>query len=350
MRNFTTRRNENDHAEHDHSHYTSWMLLAFGLLVACGRAPAQDLPTGRIDLPPPPLSALSGSGMGRSTFEDPPTAPNRPDSPVQALERMMGQAPESDREPEREAEPDEIETDRDSFTPATSVVGRGRLVVESAYTFQENRGFKETHSVPEFVARYGLTDRIELRLGWNYEVGGVGTETSGSDASDEDPNAQARLRREYTLAYGAKVQLTYQDGWLPRSIVIVQGFTPTGGSTGATTASRLVATYAAGWLLPNKWRFDAAIRYGMESENGDHFSNWAPSAVLKIPIGEKWATHVEYFGVFSAGKAEDTSQHYFSTGLHYLVTSNVEVGFRVGWGLNNQSARFFSNVGFGWRF
>jgi hypothetical protein len=158
------------------------------------------------------------------------------------------------------------------------------------------------------------------------------------------------VRREYTLAYGAKVRVTDQDGWIPRSSVILQGFTPTGGSSGATTATQLVATYAAGWLLPNRWRFDSALRYGTQSEDGDRFSEWAPSAVLKIPFGEKWSTHIEYFGIFTSGKSENTAQHFVSPGLHYLVTSNLEVGFRVGWGLNNQSARFFSNVGFGWRF
>jgi hypothetical protein len=32
------------------------------------------------------------------------------------------------------------------------------------------------------------------------------------------------------------------------------------------------------------------------------------------------------------------------------VTENLEVGVRVGWGLNDQTPRFFSNVGFGWRY
>ena len=36
--------------------------------------------------------------------------------------------------------------------------------------------------------------------------------------------------------------------------------------------------------------------------------------------------------------------------MHYLVTPNVELGVRVGWGLNEPVGRFFSNVGFGWRF
>src|SRR5262245_21325490 len=49
---------------------------------------------------------------------------------------------------EEPRERDEIETDRDSFTPAVTTAGRGRLIFESAYTFLDNRGVKETHSFP----------------------------------------------------------------------------------------------------------------------------------------------------------------------------------------------------------
>jgi hypothetical protein len=252
---------------------------------------------------------------------------------------------------ERNGERDEIETDRDSFTPATTTAGRGRLIVESAYSFIDNRRVKETHSVPELILRYGLTERVELRLGWNYEVGGAGGEVTGTGGSAAgEILAGQPVRREYTLSYGAKVRVSDHRGWVPGSAVIVQGFTPTGGGAGTTTATQLVATYVTGWELPNRWKLDAAFRYGFVSEEGDRFNHWAPSVVLKVPVGERWAAHAEYFGIFTTGKAENSTLHFFSPGVHYLVTPDLEVGVRVGWGLNDQSARFFSNTGFGWRF
>jgi hypothetical protein len=75
-----------------------------------------------------------------------------------------------------------------------------------------------------------------------------------------------------------------------------------------------------------------------------------PSVVLRVPLGEQFNVHAEYFGNFSTGKAEAFTRHYFSPGIHYLITPNLEVGVRVGWGLNDQSPRFFANAGFGWRF
>jgi hypothetical protein len=306
------------------------------------------------------------TGVSRGSAQGPTAAPvvelapgpappaAAPRDTAGAFETLVGGERE---ELERREEGDEIETDRNSFTPASSVVGRRRAVVESAYSFVDNRRGLETHSLPELLVRYGLTERVELRVGFNYEVGGGSNEITASGAGFNEAHHAGRvgperegLERETKVTYGVKLRLTDQNRWLPRSAVILMGTTPTGGSPGSATATQLIATGVAGWELANRWRFDTAIRYGTASAEGDLFSRWAPSAVLRVPVGERWGVHAEYFGVFSAGRPENTAQHYFSHGAHFLVTRDLEVGVRVGWGLNDQSTRFFTNVGLGWRF
>lgn len=249
--------------------------------------------------------------------------------------------------PEDESgEPDEIETDRDSFTPATTTAGRARWIVESAWTFIDNRDVAETHSFPEFIARYGTTDWLELRFGWNYEVGGEGNSVSGGSSFGE-PFAEAGVVSESQIVYGAKSIVSQQWGWLPQSAVILQAATPTSGPDPATS---FVGTYVFGWQLAERWKWDSSIRYSLDSENGDHFNLWAPSTVLKHSIGERWNAHIEYFGIFSDGNEQETVKHVISPGLHYLLTSNFEIGVRLGWGLNEQAPNFFANVGGGYRF
>jgi hypothetical protein len=250
-------------------------------------------------------------------------------------------------EEREERERDEIETDRDSFTPATTTAGRGRLIFESAYTFEDNRGVKETHSFPEAVFRYGLTERLELRFGFNYEVGGAPNDASASGADTDEQDSSKKLERDSEVLYGLKVRVSDQAGWLPGSSLILQGFTPT---SGKANDSQLVATYVAGWEFFRRWKFDAALRYSTDSDREDHFNTWAPSAVLKVPVLERLNVHVEYFGLFSDGKQKDFSRQFVSPGAHYLLNDNLEVGFRLGWGLNEQSARFFVNAGVGVRF
>jgi hypothetical protein len=116
----------------------------------------------------------------RGTAQEPPAPP-----PTSSADLILGGEEALTRSPEREEREnrfeDHIETDRDAFTPTTKTVEQGRLVVESSYSFEDNRGIPETHSFPELLLRYGLTERIELRLGWNYEVGGVSSAASGLD-------------------------------------------------------------------------------------------------------------------------------------------------------------------------
>lgn len=246
-------------------------------------------------------------------------------------------------EPE-DSEDDKLETDRDSFTPATTVLKRGQVLFESSYSMLDLRGRPDSHSFPEILTRIGVTDRIELRLGWNYEIGGGGSISSTDLIGDEEASG---IEEEASLLYGLKVAMTEQNDWLPRSALIVQGSTPT---AGPDNHSLLNLGYVVGWELPNEWMLDLAIRYLVLAEEDDHYNEWAPSAVLKIPVGERWNVHAEYFGLFTQNRDEPLSPQYFSPGVHYYVTNDCEIGVRVGWGLNDDAANFFSNVGIGIRF
>lgn len=289
--------------------------------------------------------ALLGAGSGLAQVpEDVPSPSDRfPFRPLMDDSRTSPPYRPS-VEPYFDQEP--LETDRDSFTPATSTVSKGWMIVESAYSFIDQRESKDTHSLPEFVARYGLTDWLELRFGAGYEVGGAGNSISsgGAGPGRSEPGA---IESEAQLSYGFKIGLTQQDGWKPRSAVILQGISPT---SGPESTSQFVGAYVLGWQFANDWVWDSAVRFVTDEFEADRHSLWAPSTVLKVPLGERWNVHAEYFGIMSSGLADPKSDHYFSPGLHYLVTNDLELGVRVGWGLNDSAANFFTNVGLGWRF
>ena len=244
---------------------------------------------------------------------------------------------------ETPAEQEPLETDRDSFTFAATTVGAGRTLVESAYTFIDNRNVPNSNSLPELITRIGLTDRIEFRLGWNYEAGGGGAVSSADSGDQETPG----LKYESQISYGFKFALTKQNSWLPESACVIQGTTPT---AGPENSSQVLVGYVFGWKLFNDWKLDSAIRYGTETESGDHFNQWAPSVVLKAPLNKRWNVHGEYFGIFTDGRATNTNAQYLSPGISYLITDNCEVGIRLGWGIDRDAANFFENIGFGVRF
>jgi hypothetical protein len=242
-----------------------------------------------------------------------------------------------------EEDAEEIETDRDSLTPSTALVSPGRRLFETSYSYIDNHRGPETHSFPEALLRYGLTERLELRLGWNYETGGVNTILSGN-ATPEHAEREEGSR----LLYGAKWALMDQSNRLPRLALIAQGTTPT---SGESSLSNLSLTPVWGWTMANGWVWDSACRFQTSNDGeSDHFNVWTPSTVLKVPLNSDWKSHFEYFSVLADGRDEATVQHFVSPGISRLLSPDIEIGLRVGWGLNEQSPDFFANFGVGWQF
>jgi hypothetical protein len=240
------------------------------------------------------------------------------------------------------AEREELETDRDSFTFAPTTAGPATSILEASYSFIDNRLGPEAHSFPELLLRRGIGERFEARLGFNYEAGGPGT-VSGSEFGGEDIETEEEGR----MLYGMKVETTDQEGLLPRSALIVQGYTPVSGPSNKST---VVVGESFGWRFTNGWEWTTAMRYGTGFEAEDAFNQWAPSSVVKIPLGERWNVHAEYFAILSSQKDVPLNIQYASVGGHVLATENLELGLRVGWGLNDTSPDFFSNLGVGWRY
>src|SRR5262245_53440988 len=278
----------------------------------------------------------------------PPAAVAQPPEAVAA--EVAGSSASEGDESGTDTEADErvefIETDRNSFTFAPMTPGRGRLIVESAYSYINIGSEGTKHSFPETVFRYGVADRLELRLGYNFETG------RASEAAEGDIAGNFGINAEQQVLYGFKYQVTRQpaeSGILPNSAFLAQAHTPVGSIEGRT---QMRMGYAWGWVLPNGWTFDSAFRFGTDREGGDGFTLWAPSTVLKIPLGrdKRWFTHVEYFGIMTQAKEDDFSKQFIDTGLHYFVTPNFEVGSVVAFGINDQTRGVLVNVGFGIRF
>ncbi|MFM9023877.1 MAG: transporter [Planctomycetaceae bacterium] len=254
---------------------------------------------------------------------------------VLALAAAPGAAP---------AEEWDLGTDRDAFTPCTHTVAAGTILQEASYVYIDNLAGLPTNNYPEWLLRIGATERFEWRFGVNYGVGSQGNVVTSVEVGEG--TLDGRRLYESSLLYGFKLDATEQDGWLPESCFIMEGTTPTFGDVLGTVP---VATIVAGWELPSGGRLDAALRSAYSEGLVEWFSRWSPSVVLRMPITERFEVHAEWFGSFTQGLADDTSQPFFSPGMHVMMTRNLELGVRVGWGLTAEAAPFFSDAGLGWR-
>lgn len=239
----------------------------------------------------------------------------------------------------------ELDTDRDAFTPATRPVAVGHVVTEASYSFIDNRGTPATNSFPELLVRFGAREWFEWRFGVNYEAGSGGSVVTAVETGEGVEGDE--FASESNVLYGFKALVSEQSGWVPRSSAIVEAFTPLSGDVWGTEPA---ITYVFGWELLSAWRFDAAIRYVLADSAEGLFNKWLPSAVLRMPVTERWEVHAEWFGSWSDGLEDEKVRPFVGPGTHFMITPNLEIGCRMGWGLTQDAATYFVDSGLGWRF
>jgi hypothetical protein len=239
----------------------------------------------------------------------------------------------------------DLHTDRDAFTPSTATVPVGTLLSEGSYVFIDNRSGPDTNAYPELLCRLGSTERFEWRLGVGYVDNAGGYLVTNAEGNEG--RGDSTIAYETSVLYGFKALVTEQVDWLPESCLIAEAFTSVYGEVSGTVPA---ITYAWGWKSEQAWRLDAALRYVYAQGRVVWFNKWQPSVVLRVPVTERWEVHAEYFSTFTDGALDNAVVPFLSPGTHYNLTKNLEVGIRVGWGLNQDAANFFSDAGFGWRY
>ena len=240
-----------------------------------------------------------------------------------------------------------LATDRPDFTEASSVVGRGVLQIETGYTYfhdDEDGTRTRTHSLPESLFRYGITDNIELRLVWNYlweSQSSAGTTESFDSAED--------------LVLGAKFALTSQSELIPESALILDFSTPTGGADFTGRHAEFGSNFLFGWDLPNDKSVAGSFGYSTGTEFltlpppapivADRFGIFHSSITHGIPLKESWKAYFEYFGLYFDGLSGGRPENYFDSGVTYLLNNNVQFDARIGVGLNSAASDVFAGMG-----
>ena len=249
-------------------------------------------------------------------------------------ERLKSPFQPSDEEP--------LVTDRPDFTEASSVVGRGRVQLESGYTFVRDRsaGIETTaHAVPQFVWRIGVTEAIELRIVWDAgylferEVDRTaGTATKQSGGTDMD--------------LGVKIALTKQDHWIPESALIATLSAPTGASEFRSYKTQPRSNLLYSWDLNEDISLACSTGLAALTEGDDNFIFFHQSASLGFSLTDKLGMYTEWYVHAFSGAEVSSPQHYADGGITYQFTPNLQVDWRIGVGLNEHADDLFTGVGY----
>lgn len=233
----------------------------------------------------------------------------------------------------------DMETDRPDFTEGVTPIAPGHLQLESGYTYtrdSEPGVLLEEHTVPEFLLRIGLIEDLELRLGW---AGYISSEGLGEDGE------KSRVEGINDFSLGFKHGMYREDGWLPNLSLIGEISLPTGSRE--VTSDEVEPGVKFLWSyefddfgLTGNLNFSGPI-----GEDGRYFET-AASAAAGFDFSESYGAYLEYFGIFPADSVPETDEHYASAGLTWAVTHDFQLDARVGWGINDAAADFFTGVGF----
>jgi hypothetical protein len=240
-----------------------------------------------------------------------------------------------------------IKTDRPTFTPSSSTVGKNVIQLETGYTFTHNRGqgvAVDSHSYPEASLRFGiLADWLEGRIGQNF----ASTNTAGPDLSASHTGAA-------DLLLGVKLGLTKQQEYLPETAVIVQMSVPTGSPflTQKEVMPGIIGIFS--WeLIKNRLSVGSSLSANRALDGAGHFYTLlAESVVLNWSLTKQLDFFTEWYALTPSGAIDLATgpRPFFDTGLTFRLTPNLQLDGRAGLGLNHHADEFFIGLGLSVRY
>lgn len=211
-------------------------------------------------------------------------------------------------------------TDRPDATESAVSVAAGRYQLEAGYTVTRAES-RTLHSLGEGLLRVGLTDRAELRLGFNSFQVDVheGEDTSGlEDAS-----------------VGTKVVLHPEaSGAAPRIAVLGHLTLPTGSEEFGSDGVQPDAMLALGWDLSPRVDLGANFGYTYADDETGRFDQLRSSLALGLGLSETTGLFLEYFADHRPAD-ERPSEVSANGGLTLLLTPDLQLDLRGGLGLNS---------------
>jgi hypothetical protein len=249
-----------------------------------------------------------------------------------------------------------IDTDRPTFTPAHTVVPRGRLQFESGFTYDRRRSSttgSSAYDFPELAVRYGLMSRVELRTFW---LGETFSQTQfrhgGSSRASGVPSS---------MEVGFKWQLITGDAerkWIPATALITSVIAPTGGDTSQSPGT--VEPYINliyGWHPNDKLTLCGSTGYlGMRvpgagtQGRADSFQRYHQSLAAFYSVAKRTTLFYEWYIWTFTDAADNRPANFMDGGLLYRLSANVQLDIRAGFGLSGRPDEFFTGAGLSFRF
>lgn len=249
-------------------------------------------------------------------------------------------------EEDPESADDRLVTDRPHFSEASSLVGLGRVQLETGYTFFSDSQLgvtTQTHSFPEPLLRAGVfADWFEFRLAYNYLV-----QRQGSPSL-----ADTVFGGSDDLYVAAKIALAKQAGFCPEVAFFPQLRVPSGSP--AFSAGEVLPGFnlAYSWKINDLLELECNTQVNRRLDDADHFyTQVIQTANLEYDLSESVGAFTEWFAFFPSGSLVALPEHYLHGGFVFFPSDNVQLDVHVGMGANPAADDLaFTGAGFSIRY
>jgi hypothetical protein len=227
---------------------------------------------------------------------------------------------------------DEITTERPNETLSPETVSKNIFQTEIGFRKTRDNAQDKVWQNPDVLLRYGLLNRLELRL--------------ESTVENQKLFSEGKFRNGLRpLELGLKVNFFETKNEAFTSAIVGQVGIP----TFATSAHKTDRAYHRVRLLfENKIsdKFKLNYNVGSEWDSQEQEQNWVYTFAPELDITDRWETFIEVFGFAKKGKSPE---EIVDAGFAYLLSKNTKVDVSGGVGLNSESPHYFVAAGFSFR-
>lgn len=234
-------------------------------------------------------------------------------------------------------------TSRFDMADRITAVTQGRVQLEGGYVFVHDRvgGVNvDQHILPDMLLRIGLTERLELRIGWPGYVS-----TRYDDSLDADTTSDT-----LNPSIGFMLDLFPQEGWRPQTAVLAAIPITLDGNPLTMDGMQPLTEVLYCWYPHDRWTIGGSTGFGLLDQTGDSFVQLQQTLNVDYLLAPRLGTFIEWSVLVDHGSADDGKQHLLSFGTSFLWTDSVQVSWRAGLGLNEPAPDFLTGVRFALRF
>jgi hypothetical protein len=234
------------------------------------------------------------------------------------------------------AQEDPIDTDRPDQTESVNIVPKNWLQFEAGFDTQKTGDEVHEFLTPTLLSKYGLNNRIELRLITSIITKSYRYVPQGTISSTGlDP-----------VEIGAKIALWQQSKWIPKTSFLFHFAIPDFASRSNnidliapnfrfTMQNSITKNFGIGYNLGAEWN-------GEDSKPG-YIYTLSPG----LNFAAKWYGYIEAFGII---KKDESPQHSFDGGIAYNLTNDLKFDISSAFGITKAAPDWYLAIGISKRF